>query len=79
MFCYINEYFSLQHEKEFCLFLAAAKGNIGEKRLASQFICRFFKYFQNAQEDAVSVLFELCEDPDASVSIMCHCHLRSVN
>ncbi|BFZ05160.1 hypothetical protein BsWGS_08198 [Bradybaena similaris] len=56
-----------EHEKEFRLFLAAAKGNIGEKRLASQFICRFFKYFQNAQEDAVSVLFELCEDPDASI------------
>ncbi|CAG5121929.1 unnamed protein product [Candidula unifasciata] len=56
-----------EHEKEFRLFLAAAKGNIGEKRLASQFICRFFKYFQNAQEDAINVLFELCEDPDASI------------
>lgn len=59
-----------QHETEFRLFLAAAKGNVGEKRLASQFICRFFKYFPNAQNDAISVLFELCEDSDSSVSIL---------
>ncbi|XP_059170630.1 apoptosis inhibitor 5-like [Physella acuta] len=48
-----------EHEAEFRLFLAAAKGNVGEKRLASQFICRFFKYFPNAQK--------LCEDSDASI------------
>lgn len=60
--------FTSQHEEEFRSFLAAAKGSVGEKRLASQFICRFFKFFQNAQDDAISVLFELCEDPDSNVS-----------
>ncbi|KAK3776178.1 hypothetical protein RRG08_063721 [Elysia crispata] len=56
-----------EHESEFRSFLAATKGNVGEKRLASQFICRFFKYFPSAQDDAIQALFELCEDPDASI------------
>ncbi|CAL1541163.1 unnamed protein product [Lymnaea stagnalis] len=56
-----------EHEAEFRLFLAASKGNVGEKRLASQFICRFFKYFPTAQDDAINVLFELCEDSDANI------------
>ncbi|RUS81945.1 hypothetical protein EGW08_010290 [Elysia chlorotica] len=56
-----------EHEKEFRSFLSAAKGSAGEKRLASQFICRFFKYFPSAQDDAIQALFELCEDPDASI------------
>ncbi|KAH9518687.1 Apoptosis inhibitor 5 [Bulinus truncatus] len=56
-----------EHESEFRKFLAAAKGNVGEKRLASQFICRFFKFFPHAQDDAINILFELCEDPDASI------------
>ncbi|GFR90347.1 apoptosis inhibitor 5 [Elysia marginata] len=57
----------VQHEAEFRSFLAATKGNAGEKRLASQFICRFFKHFPKAQDDAIQALFELCEDSDASI------------
>ncbi|GFO50622.1 Apoptosis inhibitor 5 [Plakobranchus ocellatus] len=56
-----------EHEAEFRSFLAATKGSAGEKRLASQFICRFFKFFPKAQDDAIHALFELCEDPDASI------------
>ncbi|KAK6973830.1 Apoptosis inhibitor 5 [Biomphalaria glabrata] len=56
-----------EHESEFLKFLAAGKGNVGEKRLASQFICRFFKYFTRIQDDAINLLFELCEDPDPSI------------
>ena len=58
----------LQHEAEFRSFLKAAKGTVNEKRLASQFICRFFKYFPSIHDEAINVLFELCEDPDQNVS-----------
>lgn len=34
-----------EHEEEFLSILNAVKGSPGEKRLASQFITRFFKYF----------------------------------
>jgi len=56
-----------EHQDEFRTFLKAAKGSVNEKRLASQFICRFFKHFPSIQEEAINTLFELCEDPDASI------------
>ncbi|XP_005093506.1 apoptosis inhibitor 5 [Aplysia californica] len=56
-----------EHEAEFRSFLKAAKGSVNEKRLASQFICRFFKHFPNVQEEAINVLFELCEDSDPNI------------
>ncbi|XP_061175441.1 apoptosis inhibitor 5-like [Saccostrea echinata] len=53
-----------QHEKEYLSILSATKGGPGEKRLASQFITRFFKYFPNHAGTAINAMFDLCEDDD---------------
>lgn len=45
------------------------KGGPGEKRLASQFVTRFFKYFPKLAYQAINALFDLCEDDDINVSI----------
>jgi len=44
--------------------LAAVKGSQAEKRLASQFIARFFKFFPKLQENAIDAMLDLCEDED---------------
>ncbi|XP_062569449.1 apoptosis inhibitor 5-like, partial [Saccostrea cucullata] len=54
-----------EHEKEYLSILSATKGEPGEKRLASQFITRFFKYFPNHAGTAINAMFDLCEDDDA--------------
>jgi hypothetical protein len=43
------------------------KGDANEKRLASQFIARFFKHFASLQEQSLDALFDLCEDDDVNV------------
>lgn len=48
--------------------MAAVKGSAKEKRLASQFIARFFKSFPALAEQAIECLFDLCEDEDVLVS-----------
>ena len=48
--------------------LAAVKGSQAEKRLASQFITRFFKFFPKLQENAIDAMLDLCEDEDNMVS-----------
>ena len=45
------------------------KGGANEKRLASQFIARFFKYFPGLAEPALDAVFDLCEDEDVNVSL----------
>lgn len=57
-----------QHEKEYLEILAAVKGTNNEKRLASQFICRFFKFFPDKVDQAIYAQLDLCEDDDISVS-----------
>ena len=47
------------------------KGGANEKRLASQFIARFCKYFPNLAEKAIDAQFDLCEDEDITVSNLC--------
>lgn len=49
--------------------LAAVKGSQAEKRLASQFITRFFKFFPKLQENAIDAMLDLCEDEDNMVSL----------
>lgn len=49
--------------------LAAVKGTQAEKRLASQFITRFFKFFPKLQENAIDAMLDLCEDEDNMVSL----------
>lgn len=47
--------------------LKAVKGSAKEKRLASQFIARFFKHFPKLSDDAINAHLDLCEDEDISV------------
>lgn len=57
-----------QHEKEYLEILTAVKGSSKEKRLASQFIARFFKYFPKLADQAIDAHLDLCEDEDMAVS-----------
>ena len=45
----------------------AVKGSAKEKKLASQFIARFFQYFPKMSERAIDAMFDLCEDGDVTV------------
>lgn len=56
-----------EHEAEYLAILEAVKGGPSEKRLASQFIARFFKYFPNCAEKALDAQFDLCEDDDVTI------------
>lgn len=58
-----------QHEAEYRLFMEAVKGGPGEKRLASQFMTRFFKHFPSLARETINALFDLCEDGDVMVSV----------
>ena len=64
-----NYWIYFQHEEEFLYIISAVKGGPGEKRLASQFVTRFFKYFPKLAFQAINALFDLCEDEDINVSI----------
>lgn len=70
---------SFQHEKEYTEILAAVKGSDKEKRLASQFIAKFFSSFPNLAEQAIEAQFDLCEDDDVAVSIKQHHNIRLYN
>ena len=50
--------------------LSAVKGGPNEKRLASQFIARFFRHFPDLAEQALNAQFDLCEDEDMHVRTM---------
>ncbi|CAH0397501.1 unnamed protein product [Chilo suppressalis] len=56
-----------KHEKEYLEILAAVKGSDKEKRLASQFIAKFFHSFPNLSEQAIEAQFDLCEDDDVAI------------
>ena len=61
--------FSLyQHSDAFKVIMSGVKGEGNAKRLASQFIARFFKHFPDLAEEAIDALFDLCEDDDVNVS-----------
>lgn len=65
----ITTSFRPQHEKEYLEILSAVKGTPKEKRLASQFIARFFKCFPDLADQAIEAQLDLCEDDDVSVSV----------
>lgn len=48
--------------------MKAVKGTPKEKKLASQFIARFFKHFPKLTDKAIDAHLDLCEDEDMSVS-----------
>ncbi|XP_047545958.1 apoptosis inhibitor 5 [Vanessa atalanta] len=56
-----------KHEKEYLEILAAVKGSDKEKRLASQFIAKFFNSFPNLTDQAIEAQFDLCEDDDVAI------------
>jgi len=58
-----------QHEAEYLEILTAVKGSSKEKRLASQFIARFFKHFPTLADQAIEAQLDLCEDEDVAVSL----------
>jgi hypothetical protein len=67
---FLRHYFCiLQHEKEYLEILTAVKGSAKEKRLASQFIARFFKHFPSLADQAIDAHLDLCEDEDMAVNI----------
>lgn len=57
----------LQHDAEYKEILKAVKGTSKEKRLASQFIGKFFKHFPTLADVAIDAHLDLCEDEDAQV------------
>lgn len=62
----------LQHVDAFKLIMSGASGGSNEKRLASQFIARFHKYFPALFDKCLDVMMDLCEDVDVAVSSQ-HC------
>lgn len=68
LFWYQNFTVYLKHEAEYKEILDAIKGSAKEKRLASQFIGKFFKFFPTLAETAIDAQLDLCEDEDIQVS-----------
>lgn len=64
----ISSLFHFQHSSEYISILSGVNGGANEKRLASQFIVRFFKYFPDLHEKAIDAQLDLCEDEDVAVS-----------
>lgn len=56
-----------EHEAEYMEILHAVKGSYNEKRLASQFIARFFKDFPHLADKAIDAQLDLCEDEDIAI------------
>lgn len=55
------------HKEEYTAILGGIKGGSNEKRLASQFIARFFKFFPDLGEQSLDAMFDLCEDDDVNI------------
>lgn len=56
-----------QHEQEYKDILGAVKGSANEKRLASQFISKFFGKFTKFANEAFDALLDLIEDEDINI------------
>lgn len=52
------------YELEYKEILNAVKGNAKEKKLAAQFIPKFFKHFPSLSDTAIDRQLDLCEDED---------------
>jgi len=48
--------------------MSGTSGGGNEKRLASQFIARFYKYFPSLFDKCLDAMMDLCEDADVAVS-----------
>lgn len=69
----VMNFIFVQHEKEYLEILTAVRGSAKEKRLASQFIARFFKHFPALADRAIEAQLDLCEDEDGAVSVIIVC------
>lgn len=57
-----------EHEAEYKSIVEAVMSvSSNEKRLASQFTARFFKFFPHLAEESLQALFSLCQDADATI------------
>lgn len=64
----------LQHRDAYQVILNGVKGGPKEKRLAAQFIPKFFSAFPDMADTAINAQLDLCEDEDVSVSVfLCVC------
>lgn len=59
----------LQHKDAYQVILNGVKGGPKEKRLAAQFIPKFFSSFPEMADAAINAQLDLCEDEDVSVSV----------
>lgn len=60
-------YVIFQHEDSYQVIINSVKGDAPQKKLACQFIPRFFKDFPKLAEQAIDAQLDLCEDEDAVV------------
>lgn len=56
-----------QHKDAYQVILDGVKGGTKEKRLAAQFIPKFFKHFPELADSAINAQLDLCEDEDVSI------------
>ncbi|XP_075044473.1 apoptosis inhibitor 5 [Mixophyes fleayi] len=56
-----------QHKAAYQVILDGVKGGAKEKRLAAQFIPKFFKHFPELSDAALNAQLDLCEDEDVSI------------
>ena len=59
-----------QHTSAYEGIIKAAKGSLGEKKLAAGFITRFFQHFPALAENAMDAMLDLIEDEDAQVIVV---------
>ncbi|KAJ7416909.1 Apoptosis inhibitor 5 [Willisornis vidua] len=56
-----------EHQEAYQVILDGVKGSAKEKRLAAQFIPKFFKHFPDLADSAINAQLDLCEDEDVSI------------
>ncbi|EPQ10486.1 Tetratricopeptide repeat protein 17 [Myotis brandtii] len=56
-----------EHKDAYQVILDGVKGGTKEKRLAAQFIPKFFKHFPELADSAINAQLDLCEDEDVSI------------
>ena len=56
-----------KYEEQYKTILLGVKGDNNTKKLASQFISRFFAKFPNLANQALDAILDLCEDEDVDI------------
>ena len=66
MWLKLTKYF-FQHEEQYKIILQGVQGDSNTKKLASQFIARFFAKFPTLGNAALDAILDLCEDEDIDI------------